>query len=175
MSSSSARLTSGLGHIRHSVAKWRTSLTLRARLSLLVALAIALVITALTQLQLKVVEQTIEDELAESARLTAEAIRADLRSRPSPFPGPDLHDWLYEFIESDPGGQVISVVAAECACDLIALGWSQELAQGRAPVVRATLARSRLPVLLVPVRVLGASAGAAPPATRSRPLSPATS
>lgn len=35
--------------------------------------------------------------------------------------------------------------------DLIALGWSQELAGGGAAVVREALERSRVPVLLVPV------------------------
>jgi|PersoiStandDraft_1058852.scaffolds.fasta_scaffold00586_2 nucleotide-binding universal stress UspA family protein len=49
-------------------------------------------------------------------------------------------------------GELIPLVAEERDCDLIALGWSQELSGGRAPVVRETLARSRRPVLLVPVQ-----------------------
>lgn len=49
-------------------------------------------------------------------------------------------------------GELIPVVAAESGCDLIALGWSQELSSDRSPVVRETLARSNLPVLLVPVQ-----------------------
>jgi nucleotide-binding universal stress UspA family protein len=48
-------------------------------------------------------------------------------------------------------GELIPVVATERECDLIALGWSQELSAARAPVVRETLERARLPVLLVPV------------------------
>jgi nucleotide-binding universal stress UspA family protein len=36
-------------------------------------------------------------------------------------------------------------------CDLVALGWSQDLGRGRAAVVRETLAKSRVPVLLTPV------------------------
>jgi nucleotide-binding universal stress UspA family protein len=48
--------------------------------------------------------------------------------------------------------EFVAEVAEQTGCDLIALGWSQELAPGRAPVVRATLQRSRLPVILVPVR-----------------------
>jgi nucleotide-binding universal stress UspA family protein len=61
-------------------------------------------------------------------------------------------------------GELIPQVAEENACDLIALGWSQELSPGRAPVVRETLERSHRPVLLVPVRVVPdhAEAGAAP-------------
>jgi nucleotide-binding universal stress UspA family protein len=48
--------------------------------------------------------------------------------------------------------ELVPLMAQECGCDLIALGWSQELAPGRAPVVRATLERSRVPVILIPVR-----------------------
>ena len=36
-------------------------------------------------------------------------------------------------------GELIPVVAEQCGCDLIALGWSQELASARASVVRETL------------------------------------
>jgi len=49
-------------------------------------------------------------------------------------------------------GESISRAAEECGCDLIALGWSQELSGGRAPVVREVLELSSRPVLLVPVR-----------------------
>ncbi|MGZ4418554.1 MAG: universal stress protein [Gaiellaceae bacterium] len=52
-------------------------------------------------------------------------------------------------------GELIPVVAAENDCDLIALGWSQELASARASVVRETLARAPLPILLVPVSTEG--------------------
>ena len=41
--------------------------------------------------------------------------------------------------------------AEEFEADLIALGWAQELAPGRAPVVRAVLERGHVPVLLIPV------------------------
>jgi hypothetical protein len=50
-------------------------------------------------------------------------------------------------------GEVIPLVAAESSCDLIALGWSQELSANRAPIVAETLARSNIPVLLVPVQL----------------------
>jgi nucleotide-binding universal stress UspA family protein len=52
-------------------------------------------------------------------------------------------------------GELIPVVAAESNCDLIALGWSQELSSVRAPIVRETLERAPLPVLLVPVSAQG--------------------
>jgi nucleotide-binding universal stress UspA family protein len=52
-------------------------------------------------------------------------------------------------------GELIPVVATESDCDLIALGWSRELSSARAPVVRETLERASLPVLLVPVSAQG--------------------
>ena len=36
-------------------------------------------------------------------------------------------------------GELVPIVAEQCSCDLIALGWSQQLAPGRAPVVQETL------------------------------------
>ena len=49
-------------------------------------------------------------------------------------------------------------VADEVGADLIALVWSQDLGEGRAPVVRAALERSSVPVLLVPASFQGSSA-----------------
>jgi nucleotide-binding universal stress UspA family protein len=46
---------------------------------------------------------------------------------------------------------LVPVASSRLQADLVALAWSQELAAGRAPVVRATLELSKLPVLLVPV------------------------
>jgi nucleotide-binding universal stress UspA family protein len=48
---------------------------------------------------------------------------------------------------------LIPLAAEECGCDLIVLGWLQRLSSGRATVVRATLERSRVPVMLVPIPV----------------------
>jgi nucleotide-binding universal stress UspA family protein len=47
--------------------------------------------------------------------------------------------------------EVIPRLAREAGVDLLVLGWAQELAEGRAPVVRAALAHSRAPIMLVPV------------------------
>ena len=52
-------------------------------------------------------------------------------------------------------GELIPVVATDSDCDLIALGWSRELSSARASVVRETLERAPLPVLLVPVSAQG--------------------
>jgi nucleotide-binding universal stress UspA family protein len=48
---------------------------------------------------------------------------------------------------------IIPAVAEEEAVDIIALAWAQELAEGRAPVIRAALGRARAPIMLVPVEV----------------------
>jgi nucleotide-binding universal stress UspA family protein len=48
--------------------------------------------------------------------------------------------------------QHILPVARETDCDLIALAWAQELGPGRASIVRETLRRGTIPVLLVPVK-----------------------
>jgi nucleotide-binding universal stress UspA family protein len=50
----------------------------------------------------------------------------------------------------EPEEQVIAV-AREIDADVIALGWAQEFAAGRAPIVRAALEEARLPVFLIPV------------------------
>ena len=56
-------------------------------------------------------------------------------------------------------GELVPIVAEQCGCDLIALGWSQLLAPGRAPVVQETLQRAHLPVLLVSVELSHALEG----------------
>jgi nucleotide-binding universal stress UspA family protein len=48
--------------------------------------------------------------------------------------------------------QIVAEAAHEYGCDLIALGWSQDLAEGHARVVQSTLRHSPLPVALIPVR-----------------------
>ncbi len=51
----------------------------------------------------------------------------------------------------DVADAMLEVIGSE-AIDLVTLAWSQDLTGGHAPVVRALLARSPVPVLLVPVR-----------------------
>jgi nucleotide-binding universal stress UspA family protein len=63
--------------------------------------------------------------------------------------------------------ELVPRVAEEQQVDLIAIGWAQELAHGRAPIVRATLERSRLPVLLVPVSLAAPTAASPKPGAAS--------
>jgi nucleotide-binding universal stress UspA family protein len=48
--------------------------------------------------------------------------------------------------------ELVPVVTEQVRADLIVLGWAQDLTEGRAPVVRAALARGRVPVMLIPVQ-----------------------
>jgi nucleotide-binding universal stress UspA family protein len=63
--------------------------------------------------------------------------------------------WPFEHVRLvtrvGPAHQHILPVAQELGCDLIALAWTQELAPGRARIVRETLRRGSIPILLVPV------------------------
>jgi hypothetical protein len=54
--------------------------------------------------------------------------------------------------------ELIPATAHELGCDLIVLGWSQNLDPGRAPVVRATLTRADTPVMLAPLPDLAVGA-----------------
>jgi nucleotide-binding universal stress UspA family protein len=55
--------------------------------------------------------------------------------------------------------QIILPVAQETNCDLIALAWAQELAPGRASIVRETVGQGGIPVLLVPVHAVREAGG----------------
>lgn len=110
-------------------------------------------------------------ELARDARIEAVALHIVEEHAIPAFTDQPQHEqaaWAEEFLlrycpwgiddirlETRIGraGEIVPVVAEQCGCDLIALGWSRQLASGRAPVVRQTLEHSRLPVLLVPVEL----------------------
>jgi nucleotide-binding universal stress UspA family protein len=51
--------------------------------------------------------------------------------------------------------ELVPLVAEELQSDLIVLGWAQQLSDGRAPVVRAALEGSKIPVMLIPVAMGG--------------------
>jgi nucleotide-binding universal stress UspA family protein len=110
-------------------------------------------------------------ELAAGARIDALALHVYDETAVPAFTDQPQHEkpaWEREFLQRycpwgigdikletrvGRSGELIAQVAEERDCDMIALGWSQELAGGRAPVVRETLERSSRPVLLVPVHL----------------------
>jgi nucleotide-binding universal stress UspA family protein len=74
---------------------------------------------------------------------------AEFLARYSPVP---LEHVRFEMRVGEPKEHVVAV-ARETDADVIALGWAQELAAGRAPVVRAALEDAKVPVVLIPVTV----------------------
>jgi nucleotide-binding universal stress UspA family protein len=78
---------------------------------------------------------------------------------------PSATDATLELRVGEPHEHVLNILRRS-GCDLIALGWSQDLARGRAAVVRRVLAESPVPVLLMPASDEPAFAlhGAAPSA-----------
>jgi nucleotide-binding universal stress UspA family protein len=83
------------------------------------------------------------DQPQHEARAWAEEFVA--RYCPCPLDEVDLH--LRVGVPREQIGNVVE----ETGADLIVLGWSQTLEPGRAAVVRATLTRSPVPVMLLPV------------------------
>lgn len=61
-----------------------------------------------------------------------------------------------------PGEHVVDVATTEHA-DLIVLGWSQRLAEGRAKTVRETVTHAGVPVLLLPMALMTTTSGPAGP------------
>jgi nucleotide-binding universal stress UspA family protein len=71
---------------------------------------------------------------------------------------PSAIDAALELRVGEPHEHVLDILRAS-GCDLVALGWSQDLAGGRAAVVRRLLAESPVPVLLTPVAATPTAVG----------------
>jgi nucleotide-binding universal stress UspA family protein len=63
---------------------------------------------------------------------------------------PSARDATVEQRIGEPSEHVLDI-CRRCGCDLVALGWNQDLGYGRAAVVRLMLAESPVPLLLTPV------------------------
>jgi len=87
--------------------------SLRTRLALLLALAIALVVGVTTYLQSRVFERTVEQELTDAARLTALAVADDLELRAGPLTATELEGTLRQLVETLPELGSITVVMLE--------------------------------------------------------------
>jgi nucleotide-binding universal stress UspA family protein len=110
-------------------------------------------------------------ELAAGAKLDVIALHVHEEEEIPAFTDQPQHEddaWAHEFLERYcPWGigtvrlerrvgrrdELVPLVSEQMNCDLIALGWAQQLSPGRAPVIRAALERSHVPVMLVPVHV----------------------
>src|SRR4051812_21518423 len=89
-------------------AKW-LPLSLRSRLALFVALGVAGIVALLSMLEVRLIEQTVETQLVDSARATAQAVADGARA----LDEPDVPGWLHEFIEAEPAVRVITIVALD--------------------------------------------------------------
>src|SRR3954471_2108475 len=82
---------------RHIVAKWRGGLSLRARLALFVTLGVTGIVAVLSLLQVRLIERTVEAQLMESAKGTAQAVADGMHS----LDESDVPAWLHDFIEAE--------------------------------------------------------------------------
>jgi signal transduction histidine kinase len=111
MTSPSSDTTAAAGAFRPIGAKWRAVLSLRARLALFVALSVAFVVALLSLLQVRLMERTVEAQLVDSTRATAQAVADGMRS----IEESDIPGWLHDFIEAEPAVRAISIVSLDHA------------------------------------------------------------
>ncbi len=98
---------------RPAAAVVRSSASLRTRLAVFVAIAIALVISVSTWFENRLFERTIESELLDSTRVTALAVADDLELRSGQPSVNELREILEDFIEAIPALRTMSFVRAE--------------------------------------------------------------
>jgi signal transduction histidine kinase len=108
-------MTISTQHIRPTVAKWLREISLAARLSLFVALIVVTVVTSVAYLEVRSFEQHLEQDLADSARLGAQAAADSLAQRPLPLDAQDIRDTLHDLVFADPVLDGISVIEADPA------------------------------------------------------------
>lgn len=98
----------GSGQDRHSVAWWREPVPLRLRFMVLVALGVTILVLSLTWFQVRNLERTIDADLTDTGRLTAQAIADDLELVPLDEPS-EIDATLHEFLSAEPALRSISV------------------------------------------------------------------
>src|SRR5512135_1796304 len=91
----------GAGQDRHTVAWWREPVPLRLRFMVVVALGVTILVLSLTWFQVRNLERTIDADLADTGRLTAQAIADDLELVPLDEPT-EIDATLHEFLSAEP-------------------------------------------------------------------------
>src|SRR6188472_4525440 len=99
MTDASLRDETGAVQGRHSVAGWSSRLSLRLRLLVIVGAIVAAVVSAISFLEVRSFERTIETTLLDAGRQTARAVADDLQSRPADLDPVEVDDTLREFAE----------------------------------------------------------------------------
>ena len=98
-------------HERHTGAGWPALHSLRLKLILAAAVWIAVVIGVLTVAALGFAERRLEQDLRETARLTALGIADDIELRPEALGDPALGVMLHEFLTAAPQVRDIALYA----------------------------------------------------------------
>jgi signal transduction histidine kinase len=101
------------GQDRHAVARLLGPLSLRTRLSLLVGFIVAVVVGAAAFVELRLFTTTMENELTNTARITARAVADDFELRVQADGDAVEADALHQFLEVNPSVRAISVVAGD--------------------------------------------------------------
>ncbi len=129
---------------RPSVAKMRPAFSLRARLLVLVAIAVGGVIGVSSYIETRTFERIAERDLLDTARLTALAVSDDLELRAPPWNASELTGVLHEFIEAAPAIRIISVVLDDGGGPSIFASTSSEDRSDAIELGRRALARNTL-------------------------------
>jgi signal transduction histidine kinase len=95
---------------RHAVARLPRALSLRTRLSLLVAFIVAVVVGAAAFMELRLFTDTMESELMAAARITGRAVADDFELRGHVDGDPVEEDVLHQFLELNPAVRAITVM-----------------------------------------------------------------
>ena len=98
------------GQDRPSVATIPWLRSLRVRVTVFVAVAVAAVIGVTTYFEIRQFERAVEGELREAGRLTAMAVADDLELHEGPLRPDDLARHLHEFIDATPELHSVSIV-----------------------------------------------------------------
>jgi two-component system, NtrC family, sensor kinase len=119
----------------------RTALSLRARLTLLVAVVVAVVIGIESYLEIRVFQSRVQNDILEAAGSTAQAITDDLEARggPARVSSPQLHALLQDFRGARPAIRDIAVVMLQPDGPSLAARTSASPVDDLLPVVRQTV------------------------------------
>ena len=98
-------------HSRHSEARWPSLRSLRFKLGLAAALWVAVVMGVLTVAALGIAETRLEQDLRDTARLTALAVADDLELRNEPLTDPAIGTTVHEFLGAAPQVRDITLFA----------------------------------------------------------------
>jgi two-component system, NtrC family, sensor kinase len=123
------------------------ALSLRARLALLITLAVAMVIGIQAVIEIRVFESAVQRDLMETARLTAVAVADDFELRREPVDVEAVGAMLHEVAGSAPSIRTISLVAVDASGPhLLASTSSDERPEALAAAAQAAARRETVVV-----------------------------